>query len=167
LRGKIPVLLVTQHKFLVLLTLLLGLLMFFFATSTAPAQEDSVCPPPGQTLKGVYSPSRLKVLNPCQSFSGTVTKTTPEADGDVHVQVRPDPQYRDLLAPKQEVPGNLVTEIMPRDRGHLPVPSPGDHVDMTGAWVHDKNHNWNELHPIFSESINGGPVYTSGPQYSK
>ena len=163
LRGKMSVLLVTQHKFSVLLTLLLGLVMFFFATTPAQAQPSSTCPPPGKTLKGVWDPSRLKVLDPCQDLSGRVTRTTPEPDGDTHVQVRPDPQFRDLLAPKQEVRGNLVTEIMPRDRGRLPVPSRGDEVDMTGAWVRDKNHNWNELHPIWSESINGGPVHRSGP----
>src|SRR5215217_9545762 len=78
MRGKMSVLFVTQHKFSVLLTLLLGLVMFFFATTPAQAQPSSTCPPPDKTLKGVWDPSRLKVLDPCQDLSGRVTRTTPE-----------------------------------------------------------------------------------------
>jgi hypothetical protein len=135
-------------------------------SAATQAQGISVCPPPSQTLIGVWGPSRLEVLNPCQAVSGTVTQTTPERDGDTHVLVRVDPQYVYLLTNNQPIPGNLVVEIMPRDYGHLPVPSAGDHLGLIGAWVYDRNHGWTELHPVWSESINNGPVYTSGPQYS-
>jgi hypothetical protein len=54
---------------------------------------------------------------------------------------------------------------MPRDHGHLPAPTVGDRVSATGAYVEDTEHDWAELHPVWSLSINGGPVHRSGPQY--
>ncbi len=118
-------------------------------------------------LEGVYHPERLKVLDACQKASGTVVDVRDEEDGDVHINVRPDPTYEDLL-----IPGNysgeggaLVVEFMARDGGHLPAPSVGDHLDLTGAYVNDTLHDWAEIHPVWAVSINGGPVSTSGPRY--
>jgi hypothetical protein len=36
---------------------------------------------------------------------------------------------------------------------------------LTGAWVDDTQHAWNELHPVWAVSLNGGRTRTSGPQY--
>src|SRR5205807_3689587 len=58
----------------------------------------------------------------------------------------------------------LVVEFMPRDGGHLPAPTVGEHISLTGAWVLDANHGWNELHPVWSETL-GGITHHSGPQY--
>ena len=155
------------HRVSVLLALTsLVPVMVLFTPSPAQARPISACPPPSQTLSGVWGPSRLVVLNPCQRVSGTVTQTTPEEDGDTHVLLRVDPRYQHLLTNNQPIPGNLVVEIMPRDYGHLPVPSAGDRLQLRGAWVYDRNHHWTELHPVWTESINNGPVYRSGPQYS-
>jgi hypothetical protein len=153
------------HRVSLLLALTLVPVMVLFTPSPAQAQRISACPPPSKTLSGVWGPSRLVVLNPCQRVSGTVTQTTPEKDGDTHVLLRVDPRYRHLLTNNQPIPGNLVVEIMPRDYGHLPVPSAGDRLQLTGAWVYDRNHRWTELHPVWSERINNGPVYRSGPRY--
>jgi hypothetical protein len=40
----------------------------------------------------------------------------------------------------------------------------GDHISLTGAWVLDADHGWNELHPVWSETLSG-VTYRSGPQY--
>ena len=95
-----------------LLALTLAPVMVLFTPSPAHAQRISACPPPSQTLSGVWGPSRLEVLNPCQRVSGTVTQTTPEKDGDTHVLLRVDPRYQHLLTNNQPIPGNLVVEIM-------------------------------------------------------
>jgi hypothetical protein len=53
---------------------------------------------------------------------------------------------------------------MPRDGGHLPAPTVGEHIGLTGAWVLDTNHGWNELHPVWTENL-AGITYRSGPEY--
>jgi hypothetical protein len=40
----------------------------------------------------------------------------------------------------------------------------GDRISLTGAWVLDRNHDWEELHPVWSETL-AGVSYRSGPQY--
>ena len=40
-----------------------------------------------------------------------------------------------------------MTEIMPSQ--HLPVPTLGEPVAVFGTWVYDRNHGWNEIHPIW------------------
>ena len=123
----------------------------------------ATCPTATQVLYGASEPGRLSVLNPCQTVSGTVKKMFRASDGDVHFQLVVDQPYLYLLnAANADV---LIVELMPRDGGHLPPPPVRSHVVLTGAWVTDEEHAWNELHPVWSESINGGPVYTSGPQY--
>jgi hypothetical protein len=63
-----------------------------------------------------------------------------------------------------EQDGDLLVEFMPRDGGHLPALAVGDHISLTGAWVLDADHGWNELHPVWSETLSG-ITYRSGPQY--
>ena len=137
------------------------------ASAPAKAPAASVCPPSGSALAGVYHPERLKVLDPCKQASGRVVEVRSEEDGDLHINVAPDPAYKDLLISGNYSGenGDLVVEFMARDGGHLPEPKAGDHVDLVGAYVNDLQHDWAEIHPVWSVSINGGPVHTSGPRY--
>jgi len=124
------------------------------------------CPSSSRVLRGVYHPERLTVLSACQRATGVVTIVRAEPDGDLHFDVRLDPSYRSLLrSGNAKQHGDLVIEFMPRDGGHLPAPSVGDRVSLVGAWVDDTDHNWNELHPVWSARINGGATHTSGPRY--
>ena len=129
--------------------------------------SSAVCPSAAHALDGVYHPSRLTVLDACKHAAGTVTVVRHEQDGDLHIDVRLDPAYQGLLAPanvsKQH--GDLVVEFMARDGGHLPQPRVGDRISLTGAWVDDTQHDWNELHPVWAVSLNGGPTHTSGPRF--
>ena len=108
-------------------------------------------------------------LNTCQRVTGTVESESPviEQDGDVHFDLAVSASYRRLLSSGNLAAqhGWLVVELTPRDGGHLPKPAVGDRVALVGAWVNDTQHSWHEIHPVFSESINGGPAHTSGPQY--
>jgi hypothetical protein len=98
----------------------------------------------------VYDPIRLEVLGACRWFRGTVTDVRPEEDGDHHVNVRPAPGYRRFLTRGNYAAqdGALVTEIMPGQ--HLPLPEVGERVGVFGTWVYDRNHGWNQIHPIWA-----------------
>ena len=117
-------------------------------------------------LNGVYHPERLSVLNPCKRVSGRVSLIREhEEDGDLHfdIAVKSKSLLRSGNYGQQE--GLLVVEFMPRDFGHLPAPSVGDRVTLLGAWVDDTQHSWNEVHPVWAVSINGGTFNRSGPQF--
>lgn len=137
------------------------------AGSNAGLSASSVCPPSSRTLVGVYHPERLEVLDPCKKASGTVVEVRHEEDGNLHINIAPDAAYKNLLIPGNYSGenGDLVVEMMARDGGHLPAPTVGQHVDLVGAYVNDLQHNWAEIHPVWSISINGGPVHTSGPRF--
>lgn len=183
-----------QQKFLMPLALLLGLLIPIVLGLLAPsvgarfagAQEEGsdgaqekgpdgakqdVCPPAEQAMVGVWGQGRLKMMNPCQKASGTVLKAEHEPDGDLDLYVDLDPDYGQLAGSVAELnslhgwgPGDVLVELMPRDSGHLPAPVEGDHLDLRGAWVTDVNHGYKEIHPVWSESINGDEPSTSGPK---
>jgi hypothetical protein len=95
--------------------------------------------------------------------SGTVVGLSHEVDGDLHIAFDTHGALTNAVNASAEH-GNLVVEFMPRDGGHLPAPRVGEHVSLTGAWVLDANHGWNELHPVWSEAV-AGITYRSGPQY--
>ena len=164
------------------LTLLLGLVVALLViTHSASARQapkapkasqsapQGACPPPCQTLEGVWSPDRLLVLNPCQTITGKIdVSDLPQylsEDGDIHNQFAPDKQYRKLLTDQQETYGNMVVELMPRDAGHLPLLPVGPKLTLWGALVYDSGHAWNEIHPVYGVCVEGGSCYTSGPQF--
>lgn len=115
----------------------------------------------------VYNPDRLEVLNPCVTVAGTVDQVRAEADGDYHVRIHLDSGQlcagRDCLDPANvsQQAGDLVAEpvcehsITQPDavaacggyHNSLPVPPVGSHTTVTGPWVLDRDHGWNEVHP--------------------
>lgn len=122
---------------------------------------------------GVHGPDRLKVLNPCATFQGTVSQAPEkDADGDVSFDVSPDPGYASMLNARNRSEGGLHIEIVPRDQpgctpgqpvvfGIVPnlgicsgrdlvAPRPGAHVRIIGPWVVDLLHHWYEIHPAWA-----------------
>jgi hypothetical protein len=114
----------------------------------------------GPPLAGVYLSGRLKLMDRCMTVTGTVDCLKDEPDGDVHIRLRPDPQYTRLLQAANSLqtcagqPGpHLVVEIIPQhpqgvfrtnnaDAGGFITParpSPGDHIVVTGPYVIDTN----------------------------
>ena len=136
-------------------------------TSQSAVPSTSACPPVDQVLNGVYHPERLKVLDFCLEASGTVAKVLHEKDGDLHIRLTLDGQYGSLLSEgnNSKQHGDLVVEHMARDGGHLTEPKTGDHLDVVGAWVTDTEHSWNEIHPVFSASLNGKTEEVSSPKF--
>ena len=105
----------------------------------------------GNVLAGVYTPSRLVLHGRCVAVTGRVVGIIHAPDGDVHLNLLPDHGYWHLLDRRNYTVwgGTLVLEIIPADQGTVAVPKLLSRVRVTGAWVTDKEHGWNELHPAW------------------
>ena len=112
---------------------------------------------------------RLQIINPCLTVSGVIVNSRREKDGDWHVQLDVDPEYRSLLnqANLEKQHGYLVLEPMCSNRVtqsdtlaegvcdgfSQTIFTPGligTRVAATGAYVMDMEHGWMELHPVTS-----------------
>ena len=130
----------------------------------SPQTTDARC---NQSLwQYVYNPGRLQVLNPCISVTGAVEEVRKEADGDVHILFRLDQQFASLLNEKNIARqyGDLVLEPICQGKvrqadaaepcgqynGPYFEPVVGQRYLVWGAYVHDADHGWNELHPVTS-----------------
>ena len=114
-------------------------------------------------LAGVYHPQRLNVKSRCAVAVGTVGKVKFEAyDGDLHVDLRLDPEYEKLLDDGNErVGGNLIVEVIPYDRSRVAVPAEGSRIQVVGPWVADTQHGWNEIHPAWW--VSAGRILPASP----
>jgi hypothetical protein len=112
---------------------------------------------------------RLQVVNPCITVSGTIMNARREADGDWHIQLDLDPEYRSLLNQLnlERQQGYLVLESMCSNRVSqmdtleegvcdnfsqtiFTTDLIGHRVAVKGAYVIDIQHGWTELHPVTS-----------------
>jgi hypothetical protein len=133
----------------------------------AGSTSSSSCSDPASISSHVYNPYRLQTVKSCSAASGTVDTVIEEADGDVHARLNLDQAYTNLTnsANDQYQYGDLVVEIIcvnpPSQTDAIPacqnyanqvqVPSPGQHIVITGPYVLDTDHyNWAEIHPVFS-----------------
>jgi hypothetical protein len=113
-------------------------------------------------------------MNECVTVSGIIVDATNghsqdgvrhEADGDTHGWLRLDPQFANLLNDGNVTAqsGNLVFEIVCHYHvtqadakpacsaftDPVAIPPVGSHVQMSGSFVQDNNHQrWNEIHPV-------------------
>jgi hypothetical protein len=123
---------------------------------------DATSPCGAHPFEHVYHPSRLKVLAKCRTVTGTIDFIRREPDGDLHIRLHADDasllnqknideQHGDLVI--EPVCVHDVTQEDAKDacRGYqsdIAVPDIGTRVSVTGPWVLDKPHGWNEIHPI-------------------
>ena len=123
----------------------------------------------GTLWSHVYHQNRFAVLKSCVTVSGTIASAKAEPDGDVHIRLRLDPPYSSMLngANVSQQGGNLViepicfstptqTDAIPACgafRQHIQIPAVGTHVIVTGAFVLDQQHGWNEMHPITGMAV--------------
>ena len=110
---------------------------------------------------------RLQVIQDCVSVTGTILSARPEADGDFHIRLRLDPQYRSMVNAENRSgqKGALVVEpvcmnpVKQKDtrKEHVcdgfsqdvyKTDMLGAHVRVTGAYITDMEHGWNEIHPV-------------------
>ena len=111
-------------------------------------------------LEGVHDEDRLRLLAPCRYAEGTIMTRETDAppvkgDGDIRYILIPDPPYLPLIEHSRcaNRPDCLYLETVPifqRFPRSLRVqdPAPGDHVAVSGAWVYDTAHGWNEIHSV-------------------
>jgi len=141
--------------------LLLSIILF---GNNAHAQTPIPC---NSTLwQHVYHSYRLKVIEECKTVTGIVEAKKREKDGDWHIRLRLDDGQEGLLNEKNisEQHGCLVIEIICACEvtqtdaigscqgflNNVKVPEVGEHVSVTGSYVNDGQHGWNEIHPITS-----------------
>lgn len=121
----------------------------------------------GDPLQNVRDPDRLKVLKRCVTATGVVHFAQTEKDGDVHISLRLDREHRYLLndGNRRKHRGTLVVEIVPADQpgcrkgervrygrctgADVRTPGRGGRISVTGPWVLDRAHDWNEIHPAW------------------
>jgi len=153
-------------------------------TSAAPTASPNAVPTGTQAAclstdqdQYVYHPSRLQVVAPCLRAVGVIDAIRTEADGDLHMLLRLDPEYVNLLKPANqgEELGDLVIEPIcvksvtqsdaiatctsDHDPFGGPFPAVGQHVWMEGRYVLDLEHgSWAELHPLYRWGPEGGAV---------
>jgi len=117
----------------------------------------------------VYHPNRFIVRDSCITVEGTIIHKKKEADGDFHIRLKLERNESRYLNEKNyEMQDScLVLEIIcarkvkqrdaivpcrgcPKD---VYVPRKGEHVKVTGSFVTDTEHGWNEIHPASSIEI--------------
>src|SRR2546428_4019117 len=116
----------------------------FIPSPGAGSTSSTTCGDPVSISSHVYNPSRLQIVKPCITASGTVDRVIEEADGDVHVRTILDQAYVNLTnsANDQYQYGDLVVEIIcvnPPSQmdaipacqdytNQIPDPSAGQHI---------------------------------------
>lgn len=121
----------------------------------------------GAPLANVRDPERLRVLRRCETATGLVHFAQTEKDGDVHISLRLERKDRHLLneGNRRKHHGTLVVEIVPADQpgcrkgervrygrctgADVRTPKRGERIRVTGPWVLDRPHGWNEIHPAW------------------
>lgn len=118
----------------------------------------------------VYHNYRLIINTACMSATGIIDGTPySEADGDYHIRLRLDSPYTYMLnaANVSSEYGDLVCEpicvaaisqsdaVVPCQGviNNVYLPNAGEHVKVTGPYVTDNAHGWNEIHPVTSIEI--------------
>ena len=141
----------------VFLIMLAALLVVWFNAVNQPTPigvSSSLSPQcrKGESLAGVYTPSRFRVLSNCQVASGVVKAVTLLYDGDRRVDVSLDSQYARLLDVGNTIYQNglLVVQLIPQNRTAILLPTVGQHITFVGPLVYDVENQWNAIYPVWS-----------------
>ena len=150
-----------------------ALLVFIVAVCLWDVAESQTC---DVTLwKHVYhgkfqtTKTRLKPLKNCITVTGKIESASPERDGDYHIRLRVDPQFKKLLNSKNMTAekGFLVVEPMCSKKvtqsdtvaegvctgfkqSLYKTSMHSKRVSVTGVYVQDMEHGWREIHPVTS-----------------
>src|SRR3954462_9418942 len=122
-----------------------------------PAPPQGSCP--SNPLQGLQRPGQQTVLdpgNPCRTVTGRIASHHIEHDGDCHINLTLDAPYKGLLngVNQSAANGNIITEVIPSHS--MAIPTVGSHVTITGTWTNDHATGWNELHAIWTMSVQSG-----------
>ena len=112
--------------------------------------------------KHVYSPERLRIIEPCTAVEGRVVSVHRAADGDLHIGLDPEQKSTLNLINVTHAQRHLIVEAIcdhpsvknqagPACEGFastITAPNIGDRVRVTGSYVTDRDNGWNEVHPV-------------------
>lgn len=113
----------------------------------------------GNVLDGVDRQAKFLVLSTCGKAVGVVHDMNGQRqdDGDYQFDIDVDEPYKRLLNDGNinQVNGMLVVEIIPKDQNNpdVTIPKNGDRIEVHGAWVTDRLHGWNEIHPAWNITV--------------
>ena len=109
-----------------------------------------------------------RVAAPCIYVTGVVMRVKSEDDGDMNIQLKPDPQYAVLMNSYNIKDGesNIGIEpicvVGPSKKSFIKscagytnavfIPKVGMHIGVKGSYGQDK-HRWMEMHPVTSISV--------------
>ena len=148
------------------LGVLLALAALFIAAALRYPGKAAVKLPPADCnadlWKHVYSPERLRVLEPCTAVEGRVASVHRAADGDLHIGLDPEQKSFLNLTNVIHAQRRLIVEAVcdhpsvksraePACQGFvstIAAPNIGDRVRVTGVYVTDLDNGWNEIHPV-------------------
>lgn len=94
----------------------------------------------------------LTLLSACGIVRGTVQDITVVIRDETkryHFTLLPDAEYASLInaANTASLKGALMIEVEPADQDIMPRLFAGEHLEIQGPHVTDKDHGWNEIHP--------------------
>ncbi|MDX6633154.1 MAG: hypothetical protein QOG26_1159 [Solirubrobacterales bacterium] len=129
----------------------------------------SACPPPEQTMDGVWKPHRLQIISRCKTIVERISGSNyySSNDNDIHLGF----SGRIARAEVLDRDANHLRNTSKHDHGNGPHdPHPGDRIRFTGVLVCDTFHGpfgSYEMHPPFKLQFLNGSRRTriSGPQY--
>lgn len=149
------------HKKHFLLFIMMVCLLSAKVTLGSPA-DSTICD--SNLWPHVYHSYRLVVHDSCTFVTGIVQSDYSEADGDYHIRIKLDTQYNYMLNSLNisSEYGDLVCEpicaatITQSDAvapcagltNNVYLPNVGEYVKVTGPYVTDNDHGWNEIHPV-------------------
>jgi len=135
--------------------------------TTSGTTTTSVCD--SSLWNHVYHSYRLIVNQQCTTVTGTVDHLIYEADGDIHIRLNVDSDYKGMLNSynNNDQYGDLVLEpvcattVTQSDAiascqnftNTVYIPNVGEYVSVVGSFVTDNDHGWNEIHPVTSITI--------------
>jgi hypothetical protein len=120
----------------------------------APPLQAGAIPCRQDPTAHVHDPTRLVLVAPCSTVSGTVRDVHYEPRyGNQQLLVTVDPSYQRFLLPNNE--GLLTVEVLPTDETTVRIPKVGQHASFHGAFVFNKNQRAIELHPAWRIDVAG------------
>ena len=139
--------------------------LFIGAALRYPGKATVKLPPSdcnADLWKHVYTPDRLRVIEPCTAVEGRVASVHRAADGDLHIGLDPEQKSLLNLTNVMHAQRRLIVEVVcdhpsvknqagPACEGFvstIAAPKVGDRIRVTGAYVTDIDNGWNELHPV-------------------
>ena len=147
------------------------------ADSAPAAQPTAVASPAAcneALWQHIYHPQRLRRISDCVTITGTIAAIRKEADGDYHILLSVDAQFTNMINQRNidAQHGDLVLEPVCQNQVTqedaksacdafsypIAIPAVGQRVSVTGDYVLDTDHGWNELHPVYSFSAAGASV---------